>query len=252
MMPKRDRTTVRDPITKLNTTHDHKCSQQMFAKGSLLYLQTCTRPDITFAVNLKSRNQSNFTVEDWNEVLLILVYGQNTSNLGLRYEGKGNELECFADASLGSYDPQGHSTSGFIIRLFGDPISWRTKKQNHVSLSSAESEYVALSLACRELTCIRQMCISIIGWSKIPTIWEDNKAAIELAKTDESSTLKHLVKLCYHYIRSEVKHGNVKVRWISTKEQLGDIFTKALPTAVFQKLRNALVKSIDPADDILN
>lgn len=68
---------------------------------------------------------------------------------------------------------------------------------------------------------------------------------IELAKTDESSTLKHIVKLCYHFIRAEVRNGNVKINWISSKHQMADLFTKALPTPVFQFLRDALVKSLD-------
>ena len=76
----------------------------------------------------------------------------------------------------------------------------------------------------------------------IPTIHCDNKAAVKVAMSEDSTTFKHVVKLCYHYIRFEVCKRNVVLRWISGKVQIGDIFTKALGREKFEFFRKFLVK----------
>lgn len=138
-------------------------------------------------------------------------------------------------------DNEGKSTSGYAIRLFGDLISWRTKRQTHVALSSAEAEFVAMSVASKELKSVNEMNKRILLIPTIPTMYEDNKAAIRLATIEESQTFKHVVNLCYHFVRSEVQSKRLRLEWISTKDQLGDFFTKALPKPLFIKFRNELM-----------
>lgn len=88
--------------------------------------------------------------------------------------------------SLGISDEKGESISGFAIFLFDDLISWRTKKQTHVSMSLAEFEFVAMSLACRELANVSEMCRRLIQAKITRIVYEDYKATIELAQTEES------------------------------------------------------------------
>lgn len=171
------------------------------------------------------------------ELKRILRYLKGTRDLGLTFRGEKQRLECYPDALLGLSDKLGQSTSGYAIFMFGDLISWRTKKQNHIALSSAEAEYIALSLACRELTSLNEMMRRILKISIIPTVYEDNKAAIELAKIDETRTLKHIVNLCYHYVRKEVQEYRIQIQWISSQEQIGDFFTKPLPKDKFNHFR---------------
>jgi hypothetical protein len=214
------------------------------AIGSLLYLATGTRPDLSYTVNALSRKQSDYTFEDWQKVKRVLRYLRGTMNLGLKYTGKGAGLECYADASLGTNDANGKSTSGLIVKLFDDIIYWRTKRQSHVALSSAESEYLAMSLACKELVCLREMCTRLLRLQIIPILYEDNNAAIKIATSDESQTLKHIVKLCYHYVRLEVSRGNVIIKWVPTNEQLADGFTKALGTQKFENFKSQVLQKI--------
>ena len=148
---------------------------------------------------------------------------------------------CYPDASLGLNDAKGQSTSGYAIYVFGDLITWRTRKQNHVALSSAEAEYIALSLTCREITSLNEMLKRLFKINITPTVYEDNRAAIELAKTDETKTLKHIVNLCYHYARNEVQEKRVNLEWINTDEQIGDFFTKSHPKDKFEYFRNKLM-----------
>ena len=69
----------------------------------------------------------------------------------------------------------------------------------------------------------------LLGFEQTPILYEDNKAAIKLAIMEESQTLRHVVNLCYHFVQQQVKTGEVKIEWIRSEEQLGDMFTKALP-----------------------
>lgn len=213
------------------------------AIGSLLYLSNGTRPDITYAVNILSRKQSSFEEKDWRQVKRVLRYLKGTGTHGILFKGERDDLRCYPDASLGLNDEKGQSTSGYAIYLFGDVVSWRTKKQNHVALSSAEAEFVAMRLASREVTNLMEMCKRIAIVKVSAAIYEDNKAAIELAKTEESKTLKHLVNLSYHHGRSEVQSGRVNLQWISTQNQVGDFFTKALPYAKFCEFRDMLMSN---------
>ena len=215
------------------------------AIGSLIYVSNGTRPDIAYAVNRMSRKQSNYNYEDWLKVKRIFRYLKGTANLGLKYTGKGEKLECFVDASLGTGDEESKSTSGLIVKLFDDIIFWRTKKQTHVALSSAEAEYIAMSLACKELICVKEMCARIIKVIVMPIMYEDNQAAINIAKSDDSQTLKHIVKLCYHYVRFEVSKRNLIIKWVSTNDQLADGLTKALGHKKFEKFKNKMLTCIN-------
>ena len=162
-----------------------------------------------------------------------------------RTKEKNDELSCFVDASLGTNDSNGRSTTGLIVYLFGDPIFWCTKKQSHVSLSTAEAEYIGMSLAVKELVCVQEMLRRLVKIELIPILYEDNMAAINIAKSDDSSTLKHIVKLCFHYVRLEVARKNLIIKWISTKDQLADILTKALGVEKFEYQRSLILKEIE-------
>lgn len=175
----------------------------------------------------------------------IFRYLKGTVNLGLKYKGTGNNLECYVDASLGTGDLNGRSTSGILIKLFDDVIFWRTKKQTHVALSSAEAEYIAMSLGCKEVVSIREMCKRFIQVNIIPIMYEDNKAAINIAKSEDSQTLKHIVKLCFHYIRFEISKRNIIIKWVSTKNQLADALTKPLGSLKFNEFKNLVLKEIN-------
>ena len=78
---------------------------------------------------------------------------------------------------------------------------------------------------------------------------DNNQTAIILAKSLEAKSLKHVVKLSYHYLRFEVLRGNIKIQWVPTKDQVADLLTKALPKPAFEKLRNIIVS--DPPYDAL-
>jgi hypothetical protein len=111
-------------------------------------------------------------------------------------------------------------------------------------LSSAEAEYIAMSLAAKELVCIREICKRLLKMEKIPIMYEDSTAAINIAKSDDSQSLKHVVNLCFHYVRLEVANKNLIIKWIRTTDQTADMLTKALDKYKLEKFRDKVLKSL--------
>ena len=124
--------------------------------------------------------------------------------------------------------------------MFGDVISWRSKKQIHVALSSVEAEFIVMSLACREVVCIRKMSKRLLNLDILPIIYKDNTSAIKMAKTEDSQSLKHIVKLCFHHVKFEAIKRNIQIKWISTADQVADTLTKALQKNHFYKFRKEM------------
>jgi len=117
------------------------------AVGSLMYVMLCTRPDICFAIGLVSRYQSNPGFAHWQVVKRIFQYLRGTSDLVLCYQGGDLKLRGYTDADWGDDLDESRSTSGYVFTLGGGAISWCSKKQDCIALSTIEAEYVACCLA---------------------------------------------------------------------------------------------------------
>ena len=137
-------------LSKLETEKEAIKVPYKEATGSFLYLMLSTRPDIAFAVNQISQFCESPTQQHWNAVKKILSYLQGTKHFGLRYGPSVSTPIGYSDADFaGSVDTR-RSTSGFVFLLNGGPIAWSSRRQQCVSLSTTEAEYVALSEAAKE------------------------------------------------------------------------------------------------------
>lgn len=205
--------------------------------GSLLYLANATRPDIAFATNCLSRKVENPTSEDWRAAKRLVDYLRATLDLGLTYKGVTEEVEMYVDASFASDKEDRKSTTGFIVKFFGDTATWKSKKQGCVATSSAESEYVALAMGCKELIARSELYERVTGKIKlIPVVYEDNRSTVCLAKSKETGRLRH-VDVSYHFTKSLVEEGRINLQWIYSEEQTADFLTKALKHELFIKCR---------------
>ncbi len=151
-----------EPGAKLKIAEetDECVDQQLYqsAIGSLMYLSVGTRPDITYAVSSLSRYSANPTKEHWSAVKRVMRYVKGTTKLGIYYSNENsNELIGYSDADWGGDINDRKSTSGYIFKLNGGAVSWRSKKQSGVALSTAEAEYVALSAAAQEAMWLKQL-----------------------------------------------------------------------------------------------
>ena len=160
------------------------------AIGSLMYLANATRPDIAYAVNYLARKQINPTEDDWIEVKRIFRYLRGTTDQGIKFLSNSENLEALSDASFRDCEDS-KSTGGYVIKLYGDVITWRSHKQSIVTTSTCQAEYLAMSDACQELISLDKSIRYIIGRTFYPiTLWCDNRSARDCTEKDGSHKLK--------------------------------------------------------------
>jgi hypothetical protein len=216
---------------------------------SLMYL-TASRPDIVFAVYMCSRYQSRPTEKHLSEVKRILRYIKGTINLGIWYpKDSGFELIAFLDADHAGCLDTRKSTSGGLQFLGDKLVSWQSKKQDCTSLSSTESEYVAMYACCAQVIWMRSQ-LKDYGYlfNKIP-IYYDSKSSIAIScNTVHHCKSKH-IDLRYHFIKEHVEKGTVELYFVGTEYQLADLLTKSLAPSRFASLVHQIgMRCLTPED----
>ena len=217
---------------------DHSVYQS--AIGSLLYLSTGTRPDIAFAVSNVAKFSSNPGTKHWKAVKRILRYLKGTAGLGLLYLATNtDELHGYSDSDWAGDLDDRKSTSGYLFRLSGAPISWRSRKQTSVALSTAEAEYVSLSSATQEVMWLRRLTSELKnGPTKATVLYEDNQSAIAMTRKAQFHGRAKHIAIRHHFVREKVSEGVVELKYCPTDRMIADMLTKGLSCAVFERLRN--------------
>nr|GEX25455.1 ribonuclease H-like domain-containing protein [Tanacetum cinerariifolium] len=197
--------------------------------GSLMYL-TASRPDLSYDVCLCARYQAKPIEKHLQAVKRIFRYLKGTINMGLWYSKDTDiSLTAYADADYAGCHDTRRSTSG-SSQFFGDKlVSWSSKKQKRIAISSTEAEYIALSGCCSKILWMRSQLTDYgFQFNKIP-LYYDNKSAIALCCNNvHHSRAKH-IDVRYHFIKEQVENGIVNLYFVRTEYQLADIFTKPLP-----------------------
>ena len=208
--------------------------------GSLLYL-TASRPDIMYSVCVCARYQANPKITHLKAVKRIIRYVAGTCDLGIWYTKDTNtNLVGFSDSDWAGDVDDRKSTSGGCFYLGNNLVSWFSRKQNYVSLSTTESEYVAAGNCCGQLLWMKQMLDDYGLLSDTLTMYCDNSSAIDISKNPvQHSRTKH-IDIKHHFIRDLVEKNLVHIEYIATENQLADIFTKALDFERFSTLRKSL------------
>ena len=209
--------------------------------GSLLYL-THTRPDISFVVGLVARYMQTPHESHWKAAKRILRYIRGTIQFGIQYSSRGTPLLVgFSDSDWAGDPDDRKSTAGYVFSLGSGPITWASKKQTSLALSSAEAEYRAVVNASKEAMWLRQI-LSEFGFQQQhpTTLWCDNQSAIQLAKDPVQHQHSKHIELHMHFIRNLIHDHILEVQYCRTDDQIADIFTKALTEAKFSKLRSML------------
>jgi hypothetical protein len=208
--------------------------------GSIQYLMTCTRPDLTFAVSHLSRFMSNFLDEHWTEALRVLQYLKRVKDRPMvisRDKLKDFTLSAWVDSDWAGDPSERRSVSGFIIYLGEVPILWKSQMQSKTALSSGEAEFVAMSEATRHILMLRFVLAELGFEQSAPTpVHGDSTAALQALKSQKcDSKLKH-VETRYHRTRQEVSLGNISLEKVPSKGNIADAFTKALRAEEFNCL----------------
>jgi hypothetical protein len=206
---------------------------------SLLYL-CALRPDIMLSVCMCVRFQSNPKEDHLRAVKRIMRYLVYTPKFGLWYPKGTFDLIRYSDADYAGCKIDRKSTSGTCQFLGRSLVSWASKKQNSIALSTAEAEYIVVGHCCAQLLWMRQT-LRDYGYklSKVPLLC-DNESAIRMVDNPvEHSRTKH-IDIRYHFLRDHQQKGDIEIAYVNTDNQLADIFTKPLDEKTFSKLRNEL------------
>ena len=204
--------------------------------GSLMYL-TASRPDIMFSVHLCARYQSNPKESHYQAVKRIFRYLRGTIHLGIWYPKEtGFELTSYSDADHAGCKLDRKSTSGSAQFLGDKLVSWSSKKQNCVSTSTAEAEYVAAASCCSQVLWMRtQLRDYGFSFNRIP-IYCDSKSAIAISVNPVQHTKTKHIDVRYHFIKDHVEKGTIELYFVKTELQLADLFTKPLDVTRFNFL----------------
>jgi histone deacetylase 1/2 len=209
--------------------------------GALQYL-TFTRPDLAFAVNKVCQYLHSPTTTHWIAVKRILRYVKGTSDVGLRIIKSSSLLVSgFSDADWAGDIDDRRSTGGFAIFCGPNLISWSARKQPTVSRSSTEAEYKSLANATAEMIWIEALLKELGVKVRWPLrLWCDNLGATYLCANPVFHARAKHIEIDFHFVREKVARRQLEIRFVSTKDQIANGFTKALGTRMFEKFRSNL------------
>src|SRR3984885_4056498 len=200
-----------------------------------MYTAVAMRPDIAFAVNRLASFIANPTMCHWTAAKHVLRYLKGTKDIGITYSKSTedatsqNQYIGYSDASFANnYDRT--SVSGYAFTSAGGTISWGSKKQNNVSLSTTEAEYFCLSDAAHESTWLHNLYTEIGYTQKEPTlVYGDNMSALAIAENPRYHKRTKHFNIKHHYIREPIANKNIVIKYLPMAQMTADIFTKALP-----------------------
>ena len=245
--------------------------------GKLNFLAQNTRPDISMAVHNCARFCSKPTQLHEMAVKRICRYLLHTKDKGIIMNPIGDyRLNMFVDADFaGAWHKEFSqlrdsvlSRTGFLITYCGCPVTWSSKLQSEIALSTTEAEYIALSMATRQLIPLRRIMeeITTLGPMRItlakqqpvrahttslsssissnlpPSIvYEDNEACIVLAQSDQHKPRTKHISIKWHHFRDQIQNGNITISKIASAENIADIFTKPLVRVKHEALRKPMM-----------
>ena len=204
------------------------------AIGSLMYVMVCTRPDIAQAVGAVSRYMNNPGKLHWEAVKWILRYLRGTTGKALCFKGGDTILTGYVDADLAGNVDIRRSTTGYVYTLGGTAVSWGSQLQKIVALSTTEAEYVAVTEASKEMVWLQSFLEELGKKQEDNVLYCDSQSAIHLAKNPSFHSRTKHIQLRYHFIRSLLEDGILKLEKISGAQNPTDMLTK---TVTIDKLK---------------
>ena len=271
-------------LPKLKTA-EVNTTDYMSIIGSCLHIAQVSRPDISYAMGVLSRHSATPGVQHMEAALDLVSYLLKTKHLFIGYRRDKDDLnkpvvyeksqwagdikptpkklsieerlvastptpmsnspDMYCDADYAGDKETRRSTSGMIVMMNGGPISWSSRLQKLVALSSAESEIYAVADSVKEALHVKLMCedCGLREPGEPMTVWEDNAAAIHLGHGLRGNNKQKHFAVRLRFLWEHIQCKNIEFAKIDTKEQLADAFTKQLPGPAFLNFRNKVLKS---------
>ncbi|XP_019095621.1 PREDICTED: uncharacterized protein LOC109130491 [Camelina sativa] len=209
--------------------------------GQFIYL-TITRPDLSYLVHILSQFMKTPLVAHWEAALHLVCYLKGTPDQGILLRSDSSlTLTAYCDSDLSACPCTRRSLSAYVIYLGDSPISWKTKKQNTVSSSSAEAEYRVMAYTLKEIKWLKGLMEDLGVAQTTPISMHcDSQAAIHIAANPVfHERTKHIERDC-HQVHDAVQDKLISTVHVSTHDQVADLLTKALPAPQFQRLMSTL------------
>lgn len=209
--------------------------------GRLIYL-TNTRPELGYVVHILSQFMQKPLLPHWEAALRVVRYLNGCPGQGIFLDSKPTlQVSAYCDSDWSSCPESRRSLSVYIVFIGDSPVTWKTKKQDAVALSSAEAEYRAMSATLKELKWLKGLLQSFSIPHPTPMkLYCDSKSAIYIAGNPVfHERTKHIERECHH-VRDAVKSKLITTEHVSSKNQLADILTKALSRPLFEDLLSKL------------
>lgn len=208
------------------------------AIGSLMYLAVLTRPDISFAVSYLSQFNNNFNESHWVCVKRVLKYLQNTKHYCLTFKKSDVNMEGYVDADWAGNKSDRRSYTGFIFKFSESAISWESRKQRTIALSSTEAEYMAISEAAKEAIYFKNLLYELTGQANSIKLFNDNMSAQKLAVSPLYHRRSKHIDIRHHFIREAISDKNVELFYLPTDQMIADVLTKSLTVAKHNRFVN--------------
>lgn len=211
--------------------------------GALIYISTCTRPDISFAVNRHAQYFSDPSEQHFKSALKILSYLNATQDLGLHLGGRrAGDIRVYADADFAEDTETRQSTTENLIYIGDSLVSWASKKQKLIAASSTEAEFLAVFYTLRDVQFLDQLIRGIYTKQKFPIIlYQDNLSTVALIKNQSNKgRTKHFdVKL--KVVNTAYSEEYFKIETTPSSEMWADLMTKPVSRNVLLALRPYLI-----------
>jgi hypothetical protein len=224
-------TLANEHLTKLNSPElDVKLYQS--AIGALMYPMLGTRPDLAYTVAALGRHSASPGSEHQHALDRAFGYLRATSDKRLVFQ-RGTPgsltLHGFVDADWASDVNDRKSMSGFVFMLGGAAVSWSSKKQTSVALSSTEAEYIAAAHATKEVIWLRRLLTDLgLDLDSPTTLHVNNQSAIAIARNPEFHDRTKHIEIRHHFLRQKVEGEEIRLEYTLTEEQTADVMTKGL------------------------
>ena len=213
------------------------------ALGSLMWMQVATQPDLSFSVNLLARFAHNPGKAHWNALKHVLGYIKGTLNHGIMYRA-GTTLNPvgYVDSNFAGCKNTRRSTEGNIFVVAGGPVSWETKRQDTVALSTVEAEFMAFSRATTQALWLLKFFEEIgLPAARPITIYANNNGAISISTNNKNHRHTKHIDVRHHFVKERTEADDISFKYIPSSQNMANFLTKPL-------LRNALQNTIIALD----
>jgi len=208
--------------------------------GSLLYVSVCTRPDIANAVGVLAKYMAQPTIVHWQAAKHVLRYLAGTSNCGITFKGTSTSVLGYSDADYAGDLDTRRSTTGYIFMMNNGAISWSSKRQATVAVSTTEAEYMAAAHAAKEALWLRKLLSDLKLQSGPMVIKVDNQSAIKVLKNPILSARSKHIDIIYNFARERASRQEIKFEFIRTDHMLADALTKPVNKTKLEFCRNGM------------